>query len=314
MQILLQYLMLATLFVAVCALVVWGMERAQAFFSIQRRMAGDRRASVETASIIKNQAVNNPIFKWVQRSTSLSDEKDRTNLVRLLRKAGFEHPSAPFIYVIARLTLSIGLPVCFLLAQTVSSKPATGTPLILVSLFLCATGFIAPSGVVERMARLRGEKMENEFPDALDLMVVCVEAGLGMEAAFLRVGEEVEHSHPLIAHQFDLVSQELRAGRSRGQALRNLGERADSSAIRSFVALMIQTDSLGGSVALTLRTYSTEMRETRLLKAEEKALRIPVLLTIPLVACMLPVIVGALMLPAGIEISQSLIPALQGSR
>jgi len=315
MQTLLQYALLATLFVAVFALVVWGMERTGAIFSIQRRFAGERRVSAAgPSSVIKRETVNNPLFAWVQKSTSLSDEADRTKLVRLLRKAGIEHPAAPFLYVITRIGLSIGLPLIFLVGQTLSSKPMTGVPLIMVSLFLCAFGFIAPSGSIERMARQRGERLENEFPDALDLMVVCVEAGLGMEAAFVRVGDEVIESHPLISHQFDMVSQELRAGRSRAEALRNLGERADVSGIRSFAALMIQTDSLGGSIAQTLRTYSEEMRETRLLKAEEKALRIPVLLTIPLVACMLPVIVGALMLPAGIEIANTLIPALKGGR
>jgi tight adherence protein C len=314
MQILIQIGLLIALFTAVCGFVFWGAERVQAMFVVNRRLSGERRVSTEATSVIKRNAVTNPLFAWVQKSTSLSDEQDKARLVKLLRKAGLEHPSAPFLYVIARIGLAISLPLLFLLSQTISDKPTTGNTLIIVALFLCAIGFIAPNGIVERMARLRGERLEHEFPDALDLMVVCVEAGLGMEAAFVRVGDEVRESHPLISHQFDLVSQELRAGRSRIESLRNLAERTDVSAIRSFTALMIQTDSLGGSIAQTLRTYSEEMRETRLLKAEEKALRIPVLLTIPLVGCMLPVIVGAVMLPAGIEIGTSLIPALTGSR
>ena len=314
MQNLLQIGLLIALFTAVCAFVIWGLERVQAMFVVQRRLAGERSVSTQANSVIKRNTVTNPVFAWVQKSTSLSDEADRTRLVKLLSKAGLEHPSAPFIYVIARIGLAIGLPLLFLLSQTVSDKPATTNSLIVMAVFLCAVGFIAPNGIVERMARLRGLRLEHEFPDALDLMVVCVEAGLGMEAAFVRVGEEVHASHPLIAHQFDLVSQELRAGRSRTESLRNLAERTDVAAIRAFPALMIQTDSLGGSIAQTLRTYSEEMRETRLLKAEEKALRIPVLLTIPLVGCMLPVIVGAVLLPAGIEIATSLIPALTGTR
>jgi tight adherence protein C len=312
MQNLIQIGLLVALFTAVCAFVVWAAERVQAVFVVHRRLSGERRVTTEATSLIKRKTVTNPLFAWVQKSTSLSDEADRTRLVKLLRKAGIEHPSAPFLYVIARIGLAIGLPLLFLLSQTISDKPTTGNSLIIVALVLCAVGFIAPNGIVERLARLRGERLEHEFPDALDLMVVCVEAGLGMEAAFVRVGDEVQKSHRLIAHQFDLVSQELRAGRSRTESLRNFAERTDVPAIRSFTALMIQTDSLGGSIAQTLRTYSEEMRETRLLKAEEKALRIPVLLTIPLVGCMLPVIVGAVMLPAGIEIGTSLIPALTG--
>jgi tight adherence protein C len=144
-------------------------------------------------------------------------------------------------------------------------------------------------------------------------MVVCVEAGLGLEAAFVRVSAEVSESHPRICEEFNAVSDELRAGRTRAEALRNLGERTDVPAIRSFSALLIQTDALGTSVAQTLRTYSQEMREDRFLKAEEKAMRIPVLMTVPLVACILPVVVTALMLPAMIGMVRDLLPALKGA-
>ena len=107
-----------------------------------------------------------------------------------------------------------------------------------------------------------------------------------------------------------MVSQELRAGRSRAEALRSLADRVQVDVIKSFVALLIQTDALGVSIAQSLRTYSHEMRQHRMLKAEEKAMRIPVLLTIPLVACILPVIVTAVMLPAIIDTVRNVIPAL----
>jgi tight adherence protein C len=143
-------------------------------------------------------------------------------------------------------------------------------------------------------------------------MVVCVEAGLGLESAFIRVAEDVKESHPRIAEEFDRMSDELRAGRSRADALRNLAARADVDAVKSFVALLIQTDSLGTSVGQTLKTYAAEMREHRFLKAEEKAMRVPVLMTIPLVACILPVIVTALMLPPVIDVIRTMVPALKG--
>jgi len=108
------------------------------------------------------------------------------------------------------------------------------------------------------------------------------------------------------------MSDELRAGRSRADALRNLADRADVDAVKSFVALLIQTDSLGTSVGQTLKTYAAEMREHRFLRAEEKAMRIPVLMTIPLVACILPVIVTALLLPPIIDVIRTLVPALKG--
>ena len=144
-------------------------------------------------------------------------------------------------------------------------------------------------------------------------MVVCVEAGLGMEAAFMRVAREVRESHPRVARELDLVSQELRAGRTRAEALRNLGERTAVPAVRSFAALLIQTDTLGASIGQTLRVYSKELRETRFMNAEEKAMRIPVLMTIPLVACILPVIMTALLLPGIIDVIRVGLPALRGA-
>ena len=109
-----------------------------------------------------------------------------------------------------------------------------------------------------------------------------------------------------------MLSDELRAGRTRAESLRNLGERTDVPALRSFSALLIQTDALGTSIAQTLRTYSQEMREHRFLAAEEKAMRIPVLMTIPLVACILPVVVAGLLLPPMIDMVREMVPALQG--
>jgi tight adherence protein C len=226
--------------------------------------------------------------------------------------AGFSHPSASAWFVVARFSLAIGLPLLFILGQAVSSKPMTGLPLIIFALGLCGLGLVAPKAVVDNRSNARRTKLEEEFPDSLDLMVVCVEAGLGLEAAFIRVSEDVKESHPRIAEEFSGMSDELRAGRSRADALRGLADRADVDAVKSFVALLIQTDQLGTSVGQTLKTYAAEMREHRFLKAEEKAMRIPVLMTIPLVACILPVIVTALMLPPIIDVIRTMVPALKG--
>jgi len=133
-----------------------------------------------------------------------------------------------------------------------------------------------------------------------------------LDAAFVRVGQEMTESHPRIAEEFARVSEELRAGRGITDTLRAMGDRSEVSGVKSFAALVIQTEALGVSIAQTLRTYSIEMRETRFLKAEEKAMRIPVLLTIPLVICILPVIVTAVMLPVSIDVIRNVIPALLG--
>jgi tight adherence protein C len=262
--------------------------------------------------VVKRTEVRNPLLAWVQASSSISDSKDRSRLAKALARAGFEHPAAPAVFVVVRFGLAIGLPLAFLLLQSLTPHPLVGLQQILAALGLCGLGLILPRAVVDRIAGFRREQLEREFPDALDLLVVCVEAGLGVEAAFIRVGDEVKESHPRIAGLFSEMSSELRAGRSRSDALRGLGERAEVDSVRAFATLMIQTDALGTSIAQSLRTFSGEMRETRFMNAEEKAMRIPVLLTIPLVACILPVIVTALLLPGALDVARNLIPAMKG--
>jgi len=165
---------------------------------------------------------------------------------------------------------------------------------------------------VRARADRRQREIINAFPDGLDLMLVCVEAGLGLEAAFSRVGMEMTTSHPRLAEQLGAVVLELRAGRGMEDALRRMSDRAGAEEIQAFTTLLIQSTKLGSSIAQTLRTYASEMREKRRMRAEEKAHRLPVLLSIPLVACMLPAMIGVLMLPAAIRVVRSVVPALAG--
>jgi tight adherence protein C len=314
-QTLIIILLQVLVFALVVGITLYLTRRLQVIAQTGRRLRGEaKKVRVERSeTVMRQQKVRNPLLAWVQNSTSLKDKEDRSKLDKSLRDAGFESPSAPAVFFVVRFGLAIGLPFAFLIAQTLSSKPMVGLPLIFTALFLCGVSLILPQAVVDRIGQARRDKLEREFPDALDLMVVCVEAGLGIESAFIRVGEEVIHSHPRISQEFEKVSQELRAGRSRAEALRNLGNRTGVPSVTSFATLLIQTDALGTSVGQTLRIYSQEMRETRFLKAEEKAMRIPVLMTVPLVACILPVIITALLLPAIIDVIRTLMPALSGA-
>jgi len=307
---------LVAVFVAVVTLSLWAVSRLQSAVNINRRLANEAPLTAlapTRSSLVKREGVSNPLLAWIQSSTSINNDEERNLLRKRLALAGIDYHNAPALFVIARFGAAIGLPLIFIAAQGFSDKPMVGFGLIISSLVLSGLGLILPQALVSRIGTIRKTTIENQFPDALDLMVVCVEAGLGLEAAFVRVGHEISESHPRIAEAFRTVSEELRAGRSRADALRSLGERSDVSALKSFAALLIQTDALGTSIATTLRTYSHEMRETRLLKAEEKAMRIPVLMTVPLVACILPVIVTALLLPAIIDVIRVIIPQLRGT-
>jgi tight adherence protein C len=303
-----------TLFGVIVLGVMAAERRLVAGFAVRRRVRGEAASAPATpaSTVLRSEKVRNPVLAWVQ-DASLNDPKERSKLRVDLFHAGFPSPTAPAWYVVTRFGLAVGLPVLFVLSQKLIAHPVTGLQLVLIPLILCGMALIVPRVFINARAGARRSELEHEFPDALDLMVVCVEAGLALEAAFIRVGEETAESHPRISLEFRIVSQELRAGRTREEALRNLAERTQVDAVKSFVALLIQTDALGVSIAQSLRTYSKEMRQHRMLKAEEKAMRIPVLLTVPLVACILPVIVVSVMLPAMIDAVRHLLPALAGS-
>jgi len=137
-------------------------------------------------------------------------------------------------------------------------------------------GLYVPALFVRAMADRRRQAIINGFPDSLDLMLVCVEAGLGLEAALDRVGREMTMSQPLVAKLLTTATLQLRAGASRETALRRMSETAHVDEISSFSTLLIQSDKLGTSIATTLRVYAAEMREKRRMRAEEKAHKIPV--------------------------------------
>lgn len=263
------------------------------------------------ATVVKNQAAKGRFLEWVE-GAALKGGEDTTQLRQDLNAAGFEGQLAPIYFVVIRFGLAIGLPIAFIAAQQIAARPSVGLGLIVISLMLAAIGLFGPALFLRKRIKDRQTQLEHEFPDALDLMVVCVEAGMSLEAAFIRVGQEIGASRPLIADALQRVTTEWQAGRGRGDALRSMAGRVRVESIKAFAALLIQTDTLGASVAQTLRTFSAELRQTRFLKAEEKAMRIPVLMTVPLVTCILPVIITALMLPAAIDVIRTLNPLLQG--
>ena len=242
---------------------------------------------------------------------SLVDTNDNAVRQKMIA-AGFTAPYAPRVYTLVRLTLIVVLPLLVLLFYWSMGSTPSMVRLYVSLLIAAALGLYIPNLFIRAKADRRQKEIINAFPDALDLMLVCVEAGLGLEAAFARVGQEMTTSHPLLAQQLGAVVLELRAGRSREDALRRMADRAGADEIRAFATLLIQSTKLGSSVAQTMRIYASDMRERRRMRAEEKAHRLPVLLSIPLVACMLPVMIGVLMLPAVIRVMRTVLPQLSG--
>jgi tight adherence protein C len=175
-----------------------------------------------------------------------------------------------------------------------------------------ALGFIFPRFILKRMIRDRQNRITLGLPDALDLTVICVEAGLALDQALMRVGQDLHHAHPDLSDEFHLVNLEMRAGKPRAEALRNMVERTGVDDIRSLVGTLIQTDRFGTSVAQALRVHSDSLRTERRQRAEEQAAKTTIKMVPPLVIFVLPSIIFVTIGPAVIELIRQLGPISGG--
>lgn len=252
------------------------------------------------------------IVERIERAGLSLDDTKGDALRKRLKVAGFESPLAPRLFTLIRLFLVLALPSLFVFGSLASGSQISIVKLYIVCSACAVAGVYVPALFVRAKADRRREAITNGFPDCLDLMLICVEAGLGLEGALDRVAHEMALSQPLVTQLLVTANLRLRAGATREEALRRMADDAGIDEIRSFATLLIQSDRLGSSIGATLRVYAAEMRERRRMRAEEKAHRLPVLLSIPLVTCMLPTMIGVLMLPAIIRVIRNLIPAMGG--
>jgi tight adherence protein C len=234
-------------------------------------------------------------------------EKDLSNLRKRFFTAGIRHPGAPGIFWGARVLCAVLLSALVFFGVLVADTKLMPLHILLILLVVAAVGFYLPEVILDLRIRWRKEQIVRGFPDALDLLVVCVEAGMGIDAAINRVAEEIRLSSPVLSDEFRLLNLELRAGKSRADALRNLGARTDVEEVRSFATLLIQTDRFGTSVAQALRVHSDAMRIQRYHRAEELAAKLPVKLMFPLIMFIFPAIFVVIVGPAAIQIYNTII-------
>jgi len=228
-----------------------------------------------------------------------------------LVQAGYMRPSALGTYYAVRLISAIVLPLLLVVLLPVLSKTMTVNQILMLGASAILTGLYLPPALLSKRIQGRQLEISEGFPDALDMMLVCVEAGLGLDAAINRVGQEIGKAHPVLGEQMELVGLEMRAGKPRQEALRNLADRTGVEEVRSLVTLLIQSDSLGASIAQSLRVHAEDMRARRMLKAEEKAHKLPVKLSIPLILCVLPSLMIVILSPAALRIMDTLLPNLE---
>lgn len=268
--------------------------------------------SQESLTRRRNEGVWASMVKRIESTGLDLGDTAESDVAKQLKAAGYISSSAPRVYTLVRLILLFTIPGLFILASWLRPEPPTVLQLYFGSSIFAVLGLYLPNLFVRAKADRRREEIINGFPDCLDLMLVCVEAGLGLESSLDRVGREMARTHRRISEMLTESTLLMRAGASREDALRKLGETSGVDEIKSFATLLIQSDKLGTSLATTLRVYSAEMREARRLRAEEKAHRLPVLLSIPLVVFMLPTMIGVIILPAIVMSVREVVPSMGG--
>jgi len=234
--------------------------------------------------------------------------KDVTVMQRRLIRAGIRNENALKILYGAKAAFGVVLPLLTALAVSASAMDSTNGLAAIIA--AAAVGFFGPNEYVRRLAAKRQKEISRGLANALDLLVVCVESGLGLDQAILQVSKELEHAHPEISEEFGFVNLELKAGKRRVDALRNLAERSGVDDLKKLVAVLIQADRFGTGVAQSLRAHSDFMRVQARQVAEEKAAKLGVKLIFPIFFCILPSLFVVTVGPVAVKIVKELVPMM----
>jgi tight adherence protein C len=236
------------------------------------------------------------LIEYTTKHYSSADGKDVKMLRHRLVQAGIYDARGASYFFFARLVMAVGLAVAvFFILPMLAMGGKSSFWLFVLTGGLC--GYLAPSFYLDRRIKTRRQEHRTGFPDLMDLLVVCADAGLAMEAALDRVGRELGDSFPSLAANIHIANLEIRAGRTMTEALEHLGDRLGLEEARSFATLIQQSDELGSSISNALRVYSEDMRHKRLSRAEEKAYALPAKLSVPMMVCIFPVLFIVILLP-----------------
>ena len=230
----------------------------------------------------------------------------------LMMNAGWRTPSAAALYFAAKTVLALALPLIALVWLTNSSLATEPYMLFGTLAVLAGFGYYVPNFVLARRIAWRKRAIFEDFPDALDLLTVCVEAGLSLDAALMKVADEIELRSPVVASELQLMLLEMRSGFSKEKALRNLTLRTGVEDVEAFCAMLIQAERFGTSIGTSLRVLSDTLRTRRKMRAEEQASKIALKLLFPLIFCIFPALLTVLLGPAFIHIYRTLLPSLGG--
>lgn len=270
---------------------------------IERRLT--RRPGTVTAEPRRNESRLGKAVMGIADNAAPTDGAEVSAARAKLNLAGFTGPKAVPRYFFARFVCVVIPQVGLFFALPYLQDYPKYAP-ILASIILVLAGLAAPGKFLDTRIAQRKQACSSGFPDMMDLMVACVEAGLSLDASVQRVGEELELRHPIIAGHMRTLSLELRAGKSRKMAWRAFADRMGIEEAGSLATMLRQAEEMGTSLGQTLRVFSADMRQRRILMAEEKAMALPAKMTLPLIIFVFPVLLGVLILPAVVMLMTTL--------
>ncbi len=221
-------------------------------------------------------ALDDGVLKRFDRLVTPQNEQERSNIRLRLLRAGYRRPSAVRVFYATRAALALGFAFVSLIAVPLLAERL---PLALIGLFIflpTTIGYLLPGLWIERQFQRRQEAAQLGFPDTLDMLLICIEAGQGIDQACRRVAREIHKSNPVLSEELKIVNDELWAGKERARVFRDFAERLGVPDIAAFATVLKQSDEFGVSIAETLRIYAAEMRNKRIMRAEEKANLMPV--------------------------------------
>ena len=256
------------------------------------------------------------VAKLVQPLTRLSVPEEgweKSAMRTRFMNAGWRNPVAPTLYFASKTALVLGIPAVIALMLAFAAVKLPGMRLMLALLTGATAGYYLPNIVLRRIVTKRQREIFETLPDALDLLTVCVEAGLSLERAMVKVAAEIQIKSVPLAHELQLVLMEMRAGFTKEKALRNFALRIGVEDIDSLVAMLIQSERFGTSMGESLRVHSDNLRNKRRVMAEECAAKIGLKLLFPLIFCIFPTLLMVLLGPAVIQIGRALVPAMTGT-
>lgn len=301
-----QFAFLLIVFVVVCLLAWVGLAlfAPLALRERLRQFLGQRAGGAE------------PGVRWIERVASVArpltrlsipeEGWEKSTLRTRFMNAGWRHPSAPTLYFASKTALALLVPALSAPFLVLYGAKLSGGNVLALLLVGAALGYYTPNAVLERLVKRRRREIFETIPDALDLLTVCVEAGLSLERALVKVASEIHIKSVVLAQELQLVLMEMRAGFSKEKALRNFALRSGVDDVDTLVAMLIQSERFGTSVGESLRVHAENLRHKRRMMAEETAAKIGLKLLFPLIFCIFPTLLMVLLGPATMQISRTL--------